>query len=102
MTESAKEKIRDFMTPSGAEPLRYEHLAPGLTLYAQGHVWHPEPGETCRVHHAYFASPEEAKVALARTLALMGYSRPRWWQYWRWNERRLSSNILDRINVVAQ
>ncbi|MGN6536036.1 MAG: hypothetical protein ACTHKQ_09960 [Mesorhizobium sp.] len=63
------------------------------TLYAAGFAWHPSPGETSAFQKRWYLSKDECDRATAETLRLMGYERPRWWQWWRWNEIKPSKEV---------
>lgn len=63
------------------------------TLYGAGFTWHPRPGETCSFQKRWYLSKDECDRAMAETLQLMGYERPRWWQWWRWNEMKISKEV---------
>ena len=51
-------------------------------------TWHPKPGETASVssgHEETEAKAFEAALGMAERL---GYTPPRWWQWWRYGENR--------------
>ncbi|MBG6177156.1 hypothetical protein IWQ55_004792 [Labrenzia sp. EL_208] len=54
--------------------------------YVQGHSWRPDRWRESSTRTDPFGTAEEADRALKSQLIKMGYSRPRWWQYWRWGE----------------
>lgn len=73
-------------TPSSS----YRVIEPPPTkfpAYRQGHSWSPRFGQLCEAATKWCYSEEEADRELIGILKLMGYERPRWWQFWRWNER---------------
>lgn len=71
-------------------PLQLEDLdRNGGVLYSFYHRWSPMPGEHSSVSGGYFLSREASDFARNSALANMGYSNPRWWQWWRWGERRI-------------
>lgn len=60
-------------------------------------TWHPQPGGTQRVTAAG-DTVEEALSKAWRAAIGVGYSRPKWWQYWRWSE---SECPLDSPNPTG-
>lgn len=54
--------------------------------YSFGHTWSKRPGERTSVSGGPYATADEADEAKRRALKQIGYTRPRWWQYWRWGE----------------
>lgn len=71
-----------------------EILAGGNTAHAQGHVWSPSPGHRLAFESKYYPSLEESEEAAINALRSMGYTPPRWWQWWRWGENKPSERIL--------
>lgn len=55
-------------------------------------TWHPQPGGTQRVTAAG-DTVEEALSKAWRAAIGVGYSRPKWWQYWRWSESEGSVSV---------
>ncbi|MDR7032447.1 hypothetical protein [Mesorhizobium sp. BE184] len=69
------------------------------TIYSAGFTWHPSPGVTTSFQARWYFTKEDCDRATADTLKSMGYQRPRWWQWWRWNEmkpgREVSRMLTD-------
>lgn len=47
------------------------------------HIWWTGRGESNSVTGEGFATPEEAKKRGEEVATKMGWTRPRWWQWWR-------------------
>lgn len=48
--------------------------------------WKPVPDQTSEVRVSNCSTLAEARELAMQSATRMGYSTPRWWQYWRWNE----------------
>lgn len=64
---------RDFISENGV-------------AYSYSHTWSEKPGTKTSIRGGPFATHEEALDAKSRALKAFGYTRPRWWQCWRWGE----------------
>lgn len=60
------------------------------TFYRFGWEWHPSIGGTLSINVGPYSDREEGNREFISYLALCGYTLPKWWEYWRWSERRLS------------
>lgn len=58
--------------------------------YSYSFEWYPTPGGRTAVHGKWFTSKEEADASRNRALKQLGYTKPRWWQWWRWNEHKIA------------
>ena len=65
-----------------------------MTFYGQTITWHDSPDETSRVATDGCDSPEQALHEAMKAALLFGYTRPRWWQYWRWSESRFPESVI--------
>lgn len=54
-------------------------------------TWRPTLYETCTVTSAKHPSVADAMEAAWASAYRLGYVKPKWWQWWRWNELRASS-----------
>lgn len=60
-------------------------------LYRAAHTFYPSPGHSVTYETGWCASSAEAWRSLFEALDLSEvYTPPRWWQWWRWHERRLA------------
>lgn len=53
-------------------------------------------GETA-VEHGTYPSREQRDEAMVQALVDRQYDRPRWWQFWRYDEKSLPKDILERF-----
>lgn len=49
-----------------------------------------------------FSSREECDRQMAIELSAAGYTVPKFWQFWRWGERRPSKRVLELLNSPAK
>jgi hypothetical protein len=69
------------------------------TMYSYGLSWHRQPGDTTSVSLGPYSDQEQGEQEFAQALTTMGYSKPKWWQYWRWGENRPSDRVLERLRT---
>lgn len=55
--------------------------------YGRQIVWYPKPGETSSVFVDDYKTPREAHDAAWCAAIKLGYTAPKWWEYWRWSEQ---------------
>lgn len=77
-----------------------KHLQSGGTLYSYGKTWRDSPSSESTVRLGPFMDENEGEERFALALHNMGYREPKWWQYWRWNEWKLSETVRDRIAAL--
>tara|TARA_R110000782_G_scaffold83527_1_gene163554 strand:- start:186 stop:380 length:195 start_codon:yes stop_codon:yes gene_type:complete len=58
-----------------------------MEAFGYDFAWVESPGALCRTSAKYFSTKEESDASFRRALVGMGYTPPKWWQYWRWGER---------------
>lgn len=61
----------------------------GETWYHGALVWHPGIGLTYSVQSGPFLTRREADEMTVRQALQLGYTAPKWWEFWRWGERPL-------------
>lgn len=86
---------------SGFSAEEMKHLQAGGVILRKAHTWSPSPGGSRTVRWGPFFSDAELDAAaggMASDLHAFGYQEPRWWQYWRWGERRPSKEILEAMS----
>ena len=54
--------------------------------------WSPTPTKSIKVVQRGHADVSECMAAIRAAAFQMGYTPPRWWQWWRWTETRLPVN----------
>jgi len=59
-----------------------------MSSYGQTIWWTDRDGTLSRVSVNGFATAEEALAEALATAQEMGWTSPRWWQYWRWFDYR--------------
>lgn len=52
-------------------------------------VWNRNPGERAVYEESGFETRDEMYAARDELLREIGWTPPRWWQYWRWDDTRL-------------
>lgn len=67
---------------------------PGATLYHFGLLWRDSPDSETSTSMGPYLDKEQGEREFAQTLVNLGYTKPRWWQYWRWSENGPSKNVL--------
>lgn len=55
--------------------------------YAAAITWHPKPNETITVASKYYPNAAAADSVVHREALRLGWTKPLWWQWWRWKER---------------
>lgn len=58
--------------------------------------WHPKPHTTLSVQSADFDNLDDAENAAGWAARKLGYTQPKWWEYWRWKEGRDMPTIVAR------
>jgi hypothetical protein len=69
-------------------------------------TWHDRPGGTLVVTSKGHDSPESAFQAALESALRFGYTRPRWWEWWRWSEqnefrKQPPLNVLPRSRATV-
>jgi hypothetical protein len=71
-----------------------ENLIRRLGVWGEVHIkkmsWRDRDGSIHTIHSDMFRTAYGAKFSALRMAVKLGYTRPKWWQYWRWNEQRRS------------
>jgi hypothetical protein len=62
-----------------------------MITYGQGIRW----GDTYYAVEGY-ETHEEAVKAVLQIVEPKGWTNPKWYQFWRWNDTRLTTNNPDR------
>ena len=67
-------------------------VSPTGAVYGQIIKWCPSPGreKSVSVHSFY---ERDARKSALRSAIRSGYTRPRWWQWWRWGETRINMDF---------
>jgi len=73
-----------------------------MISYFYGKEWHSSPDCHSSFQIGPFSSKDEGEAEFARVLVRMGYSEPRWWQYWRWGEHRLSPSVAAWFRQIKE
>jgi hypothetical protein len=60
-----------------------------VTTYAQTIEWTNRKGEFCSVTVYDHATPGAARHAAINAARELGWTPPRWWQWWRWKDTRV-------------
>jgi hypothetical protein len=63
-------------------------LAEWGVIHRKTVTWHPTSSDTISVTSPKSPTANEAIVAAWEAAYDMGYSRPKWWEWWRWNEMK--------------
>src|SRR5678815_2329600 len=58
--------------------------------FAQDILWTELSGTTTRVSSGWCDAEDDARQAAKSMAVKMGWTPPKWWQFWRWNDTRLS------------
>lgn len=58
--------------------------------YGQSIHWTDFDGTVREVAVDHHSSPNEARRAVIALAAKQGWTAPKWWQFWRWNDTRVS------------
>ncbi|MDE2096884.1 MAG: hypothetical protein KGL39_06515 [Patescibacteria group bacterium] len=59
--------------------------------YGQTIMWTDFRGDVTTITYSGFPTIEEARKCVIESAARQGWTPPKWWQYWRWNDTRLNS-----------
>lgn len=71
-------------------PTGYPDLSePAGALYGQIIRWTDFDGSKTTVSVNGFETLEEARAAAVRSAKDSGWTPPRWWQWWRWEDTRI-------------
>lgn len=57
-----------------------------MIVYGQSIAWTPKKGERLEVSVHGRSSPEEAMQDAMHDAEAFGFTPPKWWQWWRWND----------------
>lgn len=70
----------------------HDRLAASPTgmLCAQSIKWTEFGGARNEVRTDYYFAPREARKCALRSAIRSGWTRPRWWQWWRWDDTRVN------------
>lgn len=74
------------------------HMAAGGSVRYLGHTWYDASGGTTSVRSGPFFSlseAEEGEREMGGSIARIGYRPPRWYEFWRWKECRISENMMQ-------
>lgn len=63
------------------------------TPYNQSVKWTDFNGNVTKVEVQGFSSSKEAKTRALESAKEFGWTPPRWWQWWRWNDTQVSDLI---------
>jgi hypothetical protein len=72
----------------------------GSIWYRFGLVWKDSPNSETRVSLGPYVDKAQGEGEFAEALVSLGYSRPRWWQYWRWSKNVPSERVLRLIEWI--
>ena len=64
--------------------------SPTRCAYGQTIAWRDWGGGEHSVSANYFTTQREARKCALRFAVRSGYTYPKWWQFWRWSEPRIS------------
>lgn len=67
-----------------------------MTKYGQSIYWTDRDGTVTRTTTKGHSTPEDALRDALKQARAFGWTPPKWWQYWRWNDWREPKAKLKR------
>ena len=61
-----------------------------MTEYGQKIVWHNFRGDEF-IAHSSGTDKAEVKTNVLKVAIRMGWTPPKWWQFWRWRDTRIEA-----------
>lgn len=66
-----------------------------MATFGHSVTWHDRDGCITQVFVAGLSSPELALLEAVKSALQAGWTEPKWYQWWRWQETRLSPEIVE-------
>lgn len=63
-----------------------------MVTYGQSIVWTSFGGDRSCINVDGCLTPEEARRDAINSAKRLGWTPPRWWQWWRWDDTRISED----------
>lgn len=85
-----------------SSPEELAHLRKGGIVYHYGWTWRSKHGSTHSIRVGPYFDNEIGEREFITTLFEAGYRLPRWWEIYRWGERRLDKDQRKAIAALEK